>query len=328
MLDSHSISSINGQLISAQYLISDHLWQPGIVKNLITTDAGRVEIADIILHIDAGCLAKDTEITLRINDRHVDLKTLLDLGLIQRASNVVEFFPNSLKFLKPADLKFQYGKIHSDNELFVLRGSYSDNQKTVWELVHSDMIHECTEKGVVMVKIEDFSLYCYIVAMRGRLSRIFSHLHKSFTCFAYALYRRVSISEIDISIVLVSEFVREDEKKAIKQLNDLYKEGYVKSDKRTAKRLQIDSYLQLCLGFPEYKGGPFSFLVDELQLDSIGYVIDHFKRIPIKYPAKGTVTISDVYSVENSTNKSGLPWVLNIVEEEQKAVQDKVPGNL
>ena len=66
------------------------------------------------------------------------------------------------------------------------------------------------------------------------------------------------------------------------------------------------------------------FHVDQTQLDSIGYVIDHFKGVPIKYPARGTVTISEVCAMESSTAENGLPWVLNIVEEEQ----NRSPGNL
>ncbi|XP_028404385.1 uncharacterized protein LOC114527016 isoform X2 [Dendronephthya gigantea] len=303
--------------------------QADVATNLITTDGGVIKLTDVILQIDAGCLAEDTEITSRIDDGHNDLKSLFDLDLIQRASNVVEFLPNDLKFLKPADLQFKHESPVPGNELFILRGSICDNQQTVWELVSSDMIQEYTEKGVVNVKIEGFSLYCYILAKRGRLARIFSHFRKSFTCFAYALYRRQLSNKIDIIVVFVSEFVEKDTD--IKQLNDLKKVGYVLSDRGAAKRIQINSDLQMCLNFPGQKDEPLLFHIDQPQLDSIGYVLDRFKGVPIKFPAKGTVTISEVLSEENSTGESELPWVLNIVEQdakEDKSTDRQIPRNL
>ena len=166
--------------------------------------------------------------------------------------------------------------------------------------------------------------------MSGVLARLLSHLHNSFTCFAYALYRRRTASdEINVLIVLVSEFVDENKEIDIKQLNDLYEEGYVKSEKGSGKRVQIDSTsrLQICLDFPEYKSEFLSFEVDQPQLDSIGYVVDHFKGVSIKYPARGTVKISEVHSEENSTAENEFLWVLSIDETEENARKKKSLGN-
>ncbi|XP_028404412.1 uncharacterized protein LOC114527037 [Dendronephthya gigantea] len=297
-----------------------------LAKKLITTDGGVIKLKDVILRINAGCLDEDTEITLRIDDQRVDRKSLFDLGLIKGASNVVEFLPNGLKFLKPADLMFKHERTVSDIELFILRGSYNCNYwRTVWELVAGD-IAENTKEGFVNAKIEGFSFYFFISATRGMLASLLSHLNYSFSCYAYALYRRKPAHNelIDILVVLVSEFVDDKGEENIKQLKDLYQAKYIKSEKGTAKRLGTDRRLQMCLDFQEYKGGPFSFFVDQGQLDSIGYVIDHFKGVPIKYPAKGTITIHEVLSEENSAAESGLPWVLRIDEEQQNAKKDEI----
>ncbi|XP_028404411.1 uncharacterized protein LOC114527036 isoform X2 [Dendronephthya gigantea] len=297
-----------------------------LAKKLITANGGIIKLGDVILRINSGCLAEDTEITLRIDHQHVDIKSLFDLGLIQGASSVVEFLPNGLKFLKPADLMFKHERTVSDNELFILRGSYNCNyRRIIWELVVGDII-ENTKEGFVNASIEGFSFYLFILATRGVLANLLSHLNNSFTCFAYALYRRQPASNelINILVVLVSEFVDDNDEKDIKMLKDLYEAGYVKSEKGTPKRLQTDRCFQMCLDFPEYKDRPKLFYVDQPQLDSIGYVIDHFKRVPIKYPAKGTVTISEVLSEENSTAESDLPWVLEIDEKEQKAIKYKL----
>lgn len=118
-------------LILLVYLI---LARADLVTNLITTDGGVIEIADIVLRIDAGSLAEDTEIISRIDYQNVDLKSLFDLGLIQRASNVVEFFPHGLKFLKPANLMFRHEKVASDDEPVILHGSYNRiYRRIVWE---------------------------------------------------------------------------------------------------------------------------------------------------------------------------------------------------
>ena len=233
LLDSHSICLINRRITSVIYLVLDQVAQPDVVTKLLTTDGGVIKIANVILRIDAGCLVEDTEITLRTDDQNVDLKSLYHLGLIQRASSVFEFLPSGLKFLKPAKLMFKYEKIDSNNELFILHGSSHDDRETVWELVSSDMMREHTKKGVVTVKVEGFSFYFFVLAMRGALASLLSHLNNSFTCFAYALYRRQPARDelINIVIVLMSEFVVENKEQDVKRLNDLIKKDTLKVTK-------------------------------------------------------------------------------------------------
>jgi hypothetical protein len=50
----------------------------------------------------------------------------------------------------------------------------------------------------------------------------------------------------------------------------------------------------MSLDFPGVENTPFSFIVDQPELDSVGFVIDHFKGIAVKSPASGIVKISEV----------------------------------
>ena len=53
--------------------------------------------------------------------------------------------------------------------------------------------------------------------------------------------------------------------------------------------------LEMCLYFPGIDNTPFYFEVDQPQLDSVGFVIDHFKKIAVKCPASGIGKISDIH---------------------------------
>ena len=272
---------------------------------------------DIILNVDPGCLAKDTEITLIKDKQNFSFKSLLDLGLVDSVLRVVEFLPDGLKFLKPADLTIRFEKIlNSDSELFIFHGSYNNNwQRTVWELVPNG-IEENIVEGVVNVKINSFCFFSYIFAKRGQLARILSHLNHSFTCRAYVFYRRLfSMDTIDISVVLLSEFVDEKEEEDIRQLKDHFEAGYVKGEKGMLKRVHTDRPLEMCVDFPGVESAPFSFEIDKSQLDSVGFVIDHVKGIPVKSPASGTVKIS---------NYAAILWKLTIHEMKL----EKAYGNL
>ena len=274
-----------------------------------------MKIHDIILNVDPGCLAKDTEITLIIDDQNFAFKSLLDLGLVDSAPLVVEFLPDGLKFLNPADLTIRFEITASDCELCILHGSYNrDYQRTVWELVTND-IEENSAEGIVNMKINSFCFFSYIFAKRGKLAQILSHLNHSFTCRAYVLYRRIpSMDMTDISVVLLSEFVDEKEEEDIKQLKDHFEEGYLKGEKGMLKRVHTDRRLEMSLDFPGVEQTPFVVKVDQAELDSVGFVIDIFKGITVKSPANGIVKISEIHrSVE-----SKLLWKLNILEMEEE----------
>ena len=307
------------------YLIPAPSMRPDLVKEIIATDGGVIAIEDIILEIGPGCLAKDTEITLRNSDKDFAIKSLLDLRLVVAAPRVVEFLPDGLKFLKPADLTITFQNAVSNAELFVLHGSYNPiYQKTVWELV-TNGIEKRNVKGVCNTKINGFCFYMFILATRGMLARILSHLNHSFTCRAYTLYRRPpTVNAIDISVVLLSEFVDENEEADIKQLKDHLKAGYVKGEKGMLKRVYTDRRLEMSLDFPGVENTPFAFIVDQPQLDSVGFVIDHFKGIAVKSPVSGKVKISEVdRNIENESL-----WRISICEMEEEIKVEVAEGKL
>jgi hypothetical protein len=298
---------------------------PGPVKKIITADGGVIAIGGIILKLGPGCLAKDTEITLRNSDKGIAIKSLLDSGLVDVAPRVVEFLPDGLKFLKPADLTITFQNTVSNTKLFVLHGSYSPiYKKTVWELGTND-IKELNAKGVCNTKINSFCFYMFILATRGMLARILSHLNHSFTCRAYTLYRRPpTMDTIDISVVLLSEFVDDDKGEDIKQLKDHLDLGYVKGEKGLLKRVHTDRRLEMSLHFPGVESIPFSFIVDQPQLDSVGFVIDHFQEIAVKSPASGKVKISDVQRRDENESL----WRMSICEMEEQIRVEEAEGNL
>ena len=267
------------------------------------------------LKIGPGCLSEDTKITLRRDDQYIptNCKSLLDLGLLHAVPQVVRFFPDNLKFLKPADLTITSETMADcEFELFILHGFDNPyNQTTLWELV-TNGIEQSNVDGIVNVKINGFCLFTYILAMRGWLARILSHFNHSFYCRALPFYRRVpSRDAIDISIVLVSDFVEDDHGEDIKQIKDLYELGYIKGEKGLLKPVCTNCLLEMCVHFPDVESGPFLFKIDQGQLDSaVGYVVDQFKGIAMKSPVNGVVRIDEVQ--EDAQNKS--LWVLNISE--------------
>jgi hypothetical protein len=301
--------------------------RPDLVKKIITVNGGNMKIEDIELDVSPGCLAKDTEITLIKDDQNQAFKSLLDLGLIKAIPRVVEFLPDGLKFLKPANLSIKYGKIASDDtELCVLHGSYNrDYQRTVWELVTND-IEDNTADGVVRMKINGFCFFSYIYAKRGELPRILSHLNHSFTCRAYALHRRVPFMDtIDISVVLISLFVDKLEGKNIQQLKDHYDAGYEVGEEGMLKLVHTDRRIEVSLDFPGVESTPFSVKVVKSELDSVGFLIEEFKGTELKYPALGRVLINEVH--RHAPNKS--LWRLNVRETDEKPCKKKeVEGNL
>ncbi|XP_028404330.1 uncharacterized protein LOC114526973 isoform X2 [Dendronephthya gigantea] len=269
-----------------------------------------IELDDFKLQIKPGCLAEHTEITLTSIEQKCDFKSLVDLGLVADAPRVVQFLPNGLKFLKPANLSIRLKKSLFHFEPFVLHGFYNDvYQKVVWELVTND-VTDSHEEQLVNVKINGFSFFSYILAKRGRLARILSHVNRSFTCCAYVLYQSQGLfaDTIDIAVVMVSEFVEDKKEEDIKQLKDHFKEGYKRGEKGMLKRIHTDRRLVLRLDFSGV-ANTCSLEVDQAQLDSVGFVVDHFKGIAIKRPVNGRVKISQVCG-----NGSKLLWILGVSE--------------
>ena len=214
-----------------------------------------------------------------------------------------------MKFLKPAHLTARFEKTISDLELFILHGSYNrDIQKTIWKLVPND-VEKRSVDGAVNVEINELCLYSFISAQRGMIARILSHLNQSFTCRAYSLYRRVPSTDIiDISVaLLVSLFVDDNNEEDIRQLKDQYDEGYTKGERGMLKRVHTDRRLEMFLDFPGVKSTPISFKVDQLELDSVGFVIDYFKEIFVKHPAIGRVKVHEVSHIEKK-----LLWNLKV----------------
>ena len=179
--------------------------------------------------------------------------------------------------------------------------------------------------GAVNVEIDELCLYSFISAQRGMIARILSHLNQSFTCRAYSLYRRVPSTDIiDVSVVLISLFVD------IRQLKDHYDEGYTKGERGMLKRVHTDRRLEMFLDFPGVKSTPISFKVDQLELDSVGFVIDYFKEIFVKHPAIGRVKVHEVSHIEKklwnlkvSHIEKTLLWNLRVRE-----VESLQPGNI
>ena len=284
--------------------------RPDLVKKLITVDGGVMEIDGITLKFVPGCLANDIEITLAKADRNLAFSSLLKLGLVNAILRVIECGPDGLKSLKPACLTVRFETTISDAELFLLHGSYSYNdQKVIWKLIPNDLEKENMEEAV-NVQISEFGFYSFISAQRGMIRHILSHLNQSFACRAYSLYRRLGATDmIDISVVLISKFVDDNNEENIKQLKDHYDESYIKGRKGMVKRIETDRQIEMFVEFPEVESTPISFKVDQLQLDSVGFAIDDFKEISVKYPANGSVKVHEVHRNENE-----LLWDLSVCE--------------
>ena len=246
---------------------------------------------------------------------------MLDLGLVDAVPQVVKFLPGGLVFLKPVDVTIRLErKTVPESEHFILHGSYNRAyEKTIWELV-TNGIEENIAEGVINMKINHFSLFTYIKAKGGKLARILGHLNGCFTCCAYSFYRRTPATDtIDISVVFLSEFADDKKKEDIKQLKDHSQTGYIMGDKGFLKPVHTNRRLEVILDFPEIENPPFLFKVRQAQLDSVGFVVDHFKRIAVRSPAIGAVKISEI----KSRIKKEPLWELNVCE-----IENEIEGNL
>ena len=271
---------------------------------------GVIKLDNITLTIRVECLAQDTKITIKYC-QNFSFKSLLDLGLIDAAPRVYEFSPNGLKFLKPADLTFKVENDTSGCEPFILHGFHNpENQSIVWELA-ADGVEVNNARKFVNVKVNSFSFFTCILSKRGKLARLMSHLTRRFTCRPYVFYRRLlSMETIDISVVLVSEFV-DEKKEEIEQLKHHLEGGYIEGEKGTLKAVDTYCNLEMCLDFPGIESTEsYVFKVDLYQVDSVGFVIDHFEGSTLKNPASGSVKIYESNSDENK-----LLWELKVHEQ-------------
>lgn len=252
-------------------------------------------------------MALKTEINIK-RLQTSSFNSLHDLRLIDAAPQIYEFTPNRLKFLKPATLTISFKNAISANGPFILHGSHNKRyQKTVWELVEAR-----NAEKLANVKIYGFSFYTYIMARCGLLARILSHINNSFMCCAYVLYRKSASMEesIDISVVIVSEFVYEEKKKKkeeLEQLNCHIRQGYVKGGEgMSLKPVDTERSLEMCLVFTEGKSTSDPFTIGLRQLDTVGFVVHH-KVVAIENPVSGLV---EIYETNSDVDENSLLWKL------------------
>ena len=272
---------------------------------------GVLNFDSITLTIGAECLAQDTKITIKYCQNFC-FKSLLDLRLIEAVPRVYEFSPNGLKFLKPANLTFRFRNAAYGREPFFLHGFRNlDNQRIVWKQV-TDGVEIDNASELAKIKMNSFSFWTYLLSSRGKFARLWSHLSCRFSCRAYVFYRRLPSMEsiVDISVVLVSEFV-DEKKEEIEQLKHYLEGGYIEGERGTLKAVDTHCNLEMCLDFPGIESTEsYLFKVDLYQLDSVGFVIDHFEGTTLKNPASGSVKIYESNSDENK-----LLWKLKVHEQ-------------
>ena len=267
---------------------------------IIIVNGGDIKFDDITLTIESGCFNQSTEIKMKYC-QNSSFNVLRDLKLIDAVPQIYEFSP--IEFSKPARLTIRFKNAISGNEPFILRG-YHRCQRTVWELV----INGVKAKKASMKIKNTFAFCTYIFARRETLARILGHINNLFACRAYIFYRRsTSMETIDISIVIVSEFV--DEKtEEIEKLNYHLKHGYVKGEKGNLKPIYTDRNLEMCLDLG-VEIAPFTFKIDSRQLDTVGFVVNHFEGIAT---TENLVSGSIKISYESSSDGNELLWKLNV----------------
>lgn len=270
-----------------------------------------MEVNDVSLRVEEGCLSKDTEITMILGGQDIFFQRLCEFGILKVDPLLIEFRPDGLEFLKPALLTAPF-KPDPPTELFVLHGTFRDNEREQinWKVMPIDDF-DYSEKGYVRFGITSFCFICYIMACKGVVARIISHLNHSFNCYAIALYRRMSPSEIDIAVVLLSEYVKNNKSELeksdlmIKLCDNKYK--YRLAEQGTSKLLDTHGCLRMRLELSGIDPGRRTEIqLDQSKLDSLGMVVDKFLGILQEFPAKGKVHIAKV-------GGDNL-WSLNIVE--------------
>ena len=127
-------------------------------------------------------------------------------------------------------------------------------------------------------------------------------------------------------VVLVSEFFYKNIFYENKENNikHLLAEGFVKGEKGVLKRVNTDHPLEMCLCFPGIERPPYLFQVDQSLLDSVGFVIDHFKKIAVMGPANGEVKINE----KNQGDENESLWILNVSEKIEEIQAKVVKGSL
>ena len=285
----------------------------GMAKVTIPVQGGHLQARNITLTVGEGCLSKETEITMILDEpgfRNRTFKPLYESGLLKALPLIVECLPRSLKFLKLVALSAQMGK-NILNELFILRGSYDkERERIIWNVVVED-VEVNSKEGSVSVKLSCFDTWSYIMTAPENIARILSHLNNSFNCMAAVLYRRIpTFPMIDVAIVLFSEYIVAQQKND-SLLNSIAAEhSYHVGEKSSFKRFDTQRCHEMCIEFPGIKTtDAVTFHVDVPHLDSLGMIVDHFQDVPCEFPARGRV---DIYEVHR-TGKTVL-WSLNIIE--------------
>ncbi|XP_046855914.1 uncharacterized protein LOC124449015 [Xenia sp. Carnegie-2017] len=146
------------------------------------------------------------------------------------------------------------------------------------------------------------------------MPRILCHLNQFFHAYAYVFHRRSSkTGTLDIKVVFVSSFVREKfvEFSMLKLANDCEDFHENNDNNEDMNDINTDRYYQIQLKFPGKEIDSYTFRINIAKFDEDGYVVDHFSRIQVNFPAKGYLEVTELDS--QSGNKV-LKWKLNVEE--------------
>ena len=284
-----------------------------MAKVTIPVQGGHLQARNITLTVGEGCLSKETEITMILDEpgfRNRTFKPLYESGLLKALPLIVECLPRSLKFLKLVALSAQMGK-NILNELFILRGSYDkERERIIWNVVVED-VEVNSKEGSVSVKLSCFDTWSYIMTAPENISRILSHLNNLFNCMAAVLYRRIpTFPMIDVAVVLFSEYIVAQQKNDSLLNSIAVEHSYHVGEKSSFKRIDAQRCHEIWIEFPGIKTtDAVTFHIDVSYLDSLGMLVDYFQDVPCEFPARVTVHIYEVHG----TGKT-LLWSLNIAE--------------
>ncbi|XP_046855911.1 U-box domain-containing protein 52-like [Xenia sp. Carnegie-2017] len=275
----------------------------------------------VIFELGPGCLEDNTMIKLVEVNNPSYIKSLLDLELLQSSICHLHCLPNGLHFLKPAQLQININGERGFSEIALekivaLYGSYSnDKQKMEWQQVEDIDLNESR----ILLNISKFSWYSFIEASLSLIPRILCHLNHFFQAYAYVLHRRSSeTGTLDIKVVFVSSFVREKlgDSPMINLAKD-WEDFHGNNNNEDIIDINTDRNHEIQLNFQGKELDSYTFEIDISKLDNGGFVVHHFKRIQVNFPAKGQL------EVKESGNKNSK-WKLNVDEENsQGAVINK-----
>ena len=222
-------------------------------------------------------------------EKKLSFHSLVDLKLINSAPRIYEFLPKGLEFLKPALLAIRFNKAKPGWQPVILHGFYNDRCKIVWELMTIDV--KAKKTGMFAnSKIKGFSFLSYFMVSDGPSSipHFLNHYNEVFICYAYVYHGRRPDSSVDISVVILSQFVDAREKE--KHLNRHLSDGYVQGAEGDPREVKIDLEHAMRLDFPGVERPPHSFNIRVLELDSVGFLVRD-EDIDIGNIASGSVKI-------------------------------------